>query len=99
MYLILIAITLPFHHNQMTLLVLQKIIFDIKQIISNPNNKKYPKYILFVGHDIGIRFNIAYLLSKANKIKNNTNNKPRFTELIYLLESIKLIMITILGLL
>ncbi|AHH46436.1 histidine acid phosphatase [Francisella tularensis subsp. holarctica PHIT-FT049] len=49
--------------------VISQIIFDIKQIISNPNNKKYPKYILFVGHDTGIRFNIAYLLSKANKIK------------------------------
>ena len=51
----------------------------ISQIIfENPNNKKYPKYILFVGHDTGIRFNIAYLLSKANKIKTILTTNPSY---------------------
>ncbi|KEI35617.1 hypothetical protein FRA_31c04330 [Francisella sp. W12-1067] len=58
--------------------VISQIIFDIKQIISNPNNKKYPKYILFVGHDTGIKFNIAYLLSKADKIKTILTTNPGY---------------------
>lgn len=58
--------------------VISQIIFDIKQIILNPNDKKYPKYILFVGHDTGIRFNIAYLLSKADTTKKILTTNPGY---------------------
>ena len=51
----------------------------MQQIInSGVNNNDHPKFILYAGHDTGIKYNIGYLLSKVNSTQNILTNNPKY---------------------
>lgn len=58
--------------------VVSQIIYNMNTIINSSPSQDHPKFILYTGHDTGVRFNIAYLLSKAGETKKVITKNPGY---------------------